>query len=168
MILGLDASTTTVGWAIAQTDSKIVDAGFFDIKKLDSNKDKSLKLAAFIEGHPNFKDIDKVNLEAALSGFCAGRTSQQVIIKLTRFNAVFEYILSERWSPRISVSLVNVNSARKKLFGKSRESGIKSKEFVKIRLEGIFDIHTFDKMTVRGNWDDRNSDMYDAMVLALT
>ena len=40
VILGLDASTSTVGYAFNE-NGKIVEAGFINIKKLESNKDKS-------------------------------------------------------------------------------------------------------------------------------
>lgn len=164
MVLGLDASTTTVGWAFVNS-SKIEDAGFIDIKKFESSKEKTLYVAGILESHKLFSNVKTIHLEAALSGFAGGFTSQQVIIKLSRFNAVFEYILSERWS--VPVKLWNVNTARKSVLGKCREKGIKSKEFVKIYLEKLHDIHKFDTTTKRGNWDDRNSDMYDAIVLGL-
>lgn len=165
MILGLDASTSTVGWAFSN-ENVIVDAGFFDIKKFDTNKTKSKEFLSFIQAHQHYKLIENINLEAALNGFCAGRTSQQVIIKLSRFNAIFEYIIGE--STGLTVSLINVNTARKKLFGKSREKGMKSKDFVQTRLEMLFDIHKFDVLNKKNNWDERNADMYDAMVMALT
>jgi hypothetical protein len=164
MVLGLDASTSTVGWAFTQ-DSVIHSAGFINIKNFDSSKDKTLEVIGVLEAHPCFSKIEKIHLEAALSGFAGGFTSQQVIIKLSRFNAVFEYILSERWHKPIK--LWNVNTARKSVLGKCREKGIKSKVFVKMYLEKIHDIHKFDTLNKKGNWDEKNSDMYDAMVLAL-
>lgn len=164
MVLGLDASTSTVGWAFAQ-DSTIHAAGFIDIKKFETAKEKTFRVIEVLEAHPCFQKTEKIHLEAALSGFAGGFTSQQVIIKLSRFNAVFEYILSERWDK--PVKLWNVNTARKGVLGKCREKGIKSKVFVKMYLEKIHDIHAFDVLNKKGNWDEKNSDMYDAMVLAL-
>jgi hypothetical protein len=165
MVLGLDASTSTVGWAFSH-DSVIHAGGFIDIKKFESSKEKSFAVIKFLESHPLFQSIEKIHLEAALSGFAGGFTSQQVIIKLSRFNAVFEYILSERWGKPIH--LWNVNTARKRVLGKCREKGIKSKVFVKMYLEKIHDIHKFDVVNKRGNWDEKNSDMYDAIVLSLS
>jgi RNase H-fold protein (predicted Holliday junction resolvase) len=164
MVLGLDASTSTIGWAVTN-GSVILTAGFVDIKKFETAKEKTFTLTNFIESQDFFPKIEVVHLEAALSGFAGGFTSQQVIIKLSRFNAVFEYILSEKW--KIPVKLWNVNTARKCVLGKSREKGVKSKEFVKNQLEKIHDIHKFDVVNKKGNWDERNSDMYDAIVLGL-
>lgn len=164
MILGLDASTSTIGWAYT-TGSIIHSAGFVDIKKCESSKEKSLKLILELESQPLLSEVKEIHLEAALSGFSGGFTSQQVIIKLSRFNAVFEYILAERWA--LPVKLWNVNTARKKVFGKCREKGIKSKEFVKMNLERLHDIHKFDILNKKGSPDVRNGDMYDAIVLSL-
>jgi len=164
MVLGLDASTSTVGWAISQ-NTEILAGGFLDIKKYNTSKEKTFSVIHFLESHPLFKSIEKIHLEAALSGFAGGFTSQQVIIKLSRFNAVFEYILSERWDKPIQ--LWNVNTARKIVLGKCREKGVKSKVFVKTYLEKIHDIHKFDVLNKKGNWDEKNSDMYDAIVLSL-
>jgi len=100
-----------------------------------------------------------------LSGFAGGRTSQQVIIKLARFNAVFEYIVSEE--TELKVNLCNVNTMRKQLFGKARVKGMKAKEFVKANIVNFVDVTKFDQKKKKGSWDDRNGDMYDAMVCAL-
>jgi len=164
MTLGFDASTTTCGWAFSE-NKKIIDAGFIDIKSKSTNKDKSFFVIQNIEKNVNFSKVDMIYLESALSGFAGGFTSQQVIITLSRFNAIFEYILSEHW--KIKIELLNVNTARKKVIGKCREKGMKSKDFVKTYLEKIHPIHDFDVLNTKGNWDKRNSDMYDAMILSL-
>ena len=93
MTLGLDASTSTVGWAVAE-NGKIIDAGFLDTSHLETSKEKSFFVLKFLESTKYHDIIKSVNMEAALSGFMGGRTTQQTIIKLARFNAVFEYILS--------------------------------------------------------------------------
>jgi hypothetical protein len=94
-----------------------------------------------------------------------GFTSQQVIIKLARFNAIFEYILSEHWQK--PVNLINVSTARKAVFGKARVKGIKPKEYVKQQLALIMPLDRFDKLNKKDKWDERNSDMYDAIVMAM-
>jgi uncharacterized protein YunC (DUF1805 family) len=164
MILGFDASTTTCGWAISDNKT-VIDCGFIDISKLPTNKEKALHVIDVLKNHPHIGKITQINLEAALSGFAGGRTSQQVIIKLARFNAVFEYIISEYW--KIPVVLLSVNTIRKKVFGKCRIKGMKSKEFVKAQLNNIITVGKWDKFKKNGNWDDRNYDMYDAIVTSM-
>lgn len=164
MILGLDASTSTVGWAFSD-NGKIVNAGFLDISSKETNKEKAFLVVDHLRTTSLLKSVTEVNLEAALSGFSGGRTSQQVIIKLARFNAVFEYILSEETG--LKVNLCNVNTMRKQLFGKSRIKGVKPKDYVKMNIGRYIDVSKYDKKKPKGSWDDRNSDMYDAVVCSL-
>jgi len=164
MTLGFDASTTTCGWAFWDNNT-VQDCGFIDISKLATNKEKAVCVIETLKKHPLITKVDKINLEAALSGFAGGFTSQQVIIKLARFNALFEYIISEYW--KIPVNLVSVNTMRKKVFGKCRIKGIKSKDFVKMQLEAKMPLSKWDKTKKNGNWDDRNFDMYDAIVTSM-
>lgn len=165
VILGLDSSTSTTGWAIS-VDSKIKHAGFIDTKKLETTKEKTLHVISELEKVPLIKKVDYINLEAALSGFAGGFTSQQVIITLARHNAVFAYIIEEHFKKK--VNLLSVTTMRKQLFGKCRVKGIKPKEFVKEELEKMVpDITKFNIKNKKGNWDERNSDMYDGVVCAL-
>lgn len=164
MILGFDASTSTCGWAF-YNGIVILDAGFIDISKFEGNKEKTRHVLTTLGSNPLLKDTAAINLEAALSGFMGGRTSQQVIIKLARFNALFEYIVSETW--KIPVNLVSVTTARKKVFGKCRVKGIEPKEYVKQQLGMRMDLTKFDKLNKLGNWNVHNSDMYDAMVMSM-
>jgi len=165
MTLGFDASTTCVGWAFWD-GTNIVDAGFIDLSKLETNKAKALHVISVLESNPNMLITSKINLEAALSGFMGGRTSQQTIIKLARFNAVFEYIVSEHW--KIPVHLVSVTTARKAIFGKCRIKGLTGKEYVRQQIDARFSyVHKFDKMNTKNNPDARNEDIYDGVVMAM-
>lgn len=165
MVLGFDASTTCAGWAIY--DGKdIVDAGFIDISKINSNKEKSLHIISIIDQSSYISEVKQINLEVALLGFKFGRTNQQTIIKLIRFNAVFEYIISEHW--KIPVNLIGASTARKKVFGKARITGMNGKEFVRKQIDELFpQLHKFDKINSRGNPDSKNGDMYDAMITSM-
>lgn len=165
MILGIDASTNIVGWCFAETGS-VMDAGFLNISKLDTNKEKGNFVINFLLAHPLIHKINRVNLEAALSGFGGGLTSQQTIITLSRWNAILEYMLSEYF--KLPVVLCNVNTMRKKVFGKARIKGVKPKEYVKQQIPLIVsNVSKFERLNRKGEWDAHNSDMYDAMVCAL-
>lgn len=166
VILGLDASTSTVGYAF-NDNGKIVEAGFIDIKKYETNKEKSFHVIEILNSTNNIKNTEIIVLEAALSGFSGGKTSQQTVIKLARFNAVFEYILSEYY--KINIKLDSVISMRKNVFGRSRITGIKSKDFVKMMLENKYPyVKDFLIKGKSGKLDIKNGDMYDAMVCALS
>jgi hypothetical protein len=164
MILGFDASTTACGWAFY--DGTIIqDAGFINISKYPTNKEKALQVISIIDAHPHVKSITQINLEAALSGFKNGRTSQQVVIMLARFNAIFEYIISEHY--KVPVKLIGASTARKIVFGKASIRGVDSKEYVKDQLSRKFDLKKFEKINKIGNIDKKCGDMYDAMVIAM-
>ena len=44
---------------------------------------------------------------------------------------------------------------------------MKAKDFVGREVEKLYDTKRWCKMTTRGNWDKRNIDMYDALVMSL-
>jgi hypothetical protein len=94
-------------------------------------------------------------------------SSQQTILKLTRWNVIFEYILQEEF-PEKNILVEGVNTIRKNVFGKCRTKGIKPKEFVKIQLEQLIDtLSEHIVYTKRGNIDKRTSDIYDAIVCSM-
>ena len=165
VILGLDSSTSTTGWSFCE-NGKILSAGFIDTKKLETTKEKTFHVISCLEKTNEIKRFDEINLEAALSGFAGGFTSQQVIITLARHNAVFAYIIEDYFKKK--VNLLSVNTIRKQLFGKCRIKGIKSKDFVRQELESLVpDVIKFTTQNKKGNWDERNGDMYDAVVASL-
>ena len=125
--LGLDASTTCVGYAFTE-DKKILDMGFIDIKKEKTPKDKVQKVLDFLHNSSYIDNVTDINIEDNLSGFAGGRTSQQVIIKLAKFNAILCFML-ENFD--FTVHNINPMTARKNVFGKARVKGLKAKDFVK-------------------------------------
>jgi len=160
----LDASTTTVGYAFVD-DKTVIDIGFISINKEKTIRDKvHVTLDAINELCP-FKDVDKIYIEDSLSGFSYGRTSQQTIIKLAKFNAVLVYCLEFGFGE--IVEGVHPMTARKHLFGKSREKGKTAKEFVKEQINCLYSLEEYVKLTKTGLWDKRNMDSYDALVCAL-
>ena len=161
--LGLDASTTCVGYAFTQ-DKKILDMGFIDIKKEKTPKDKVQKVLEILNSSEYIDDVMDINIEDNLSGFAGGRTSQQTIIKLAKFNAILCFML-ENFD--FNVNNINPMTARKQVFGKARVKGLKAKDFVKSQIEKKFNTKKWCKKTTRGNWDKRNIDMYDGLVMSL-
>ena len=127
VVLGLDASTTTVGYAFTENDI-ILDMGFIDITKQTTLKDKAFCVLDTIEDNKHSDNVDQVVIEDSLSGFAGGHTSTQTIIKLAKFNAVLCFVLE--WHYDTEVVSVNPNTARKKVFGKARIKGKSAKQFV--------------------------------------
>jgi|TARA_R100000005_G_scaffold95408_2_gene76765 Holliday junction resolvasome RuvABC endonuclease subunit len=162
--LGLDISTSTVGYAFTK-NQRILDMGFIDIKKLNTYKKKAFFILSELDKNKHMKNVDKIYIEDNLSGFMGGRTSQQTIIKLAKFNAILGYVLEDEFE--IEVQNINPSTARKQVFGKARVKGIKAKDFVKMKIEEMYDTSKWCKETKRGNWDKRNIDMYDGLVMSL-
>ena len=162
--LGLDASTTTVGYAFVD-GSEVIDMGFIPIQKEKSIRDKVKLTMDIVTNIDPFEHIDKINIEDSLSGFMRGRTSQQTIIKLAKFNAVLTYCLEFAYGEIING--VNPMTARKHLFGKARVKGVSAKDFVKKEINCLYNLEEYVKLTKTGLWDKRNMDAYDALVCAL-
>ena len=164
VILGLDASTTCVGYAFTK-DKKILDMGFIDIKKEKTPKEKVFKVLDFLNKSSYIDKVFTIYVEDNLQGFAGGRTSQQVIVKLAKFNAVLCFVLEDMLE--MEVHNINPMTARKNVFGKARVKGKKAKQFVQEEIEKMYNTNKWCKETTRGNWDKRNIDMYDGLVMSL-
>jgi len=139
--------------------------GFIPINKEKTIRDKVQVTLDEINKLDPFDEIDKIYIEDSLSGFMRGRTSQQTIIKLAKFNAVLTYCLEFAYGE--IVDGINPMTARKHLFGKSREKGVSAKDFVKKEINCLYSLEEYVKLTKTGLWDKRNMDAYDALVCAL-
>lgn len=139
--------------------------GFIPINKEKTIRDKVQVTLDEINKLDPFDEINKIYIEDSLSGFMRGRTSQQTIIKLAKFNAVLTYCLEFAYGE--IVDGINPMTARKHLFGKSREKGVSAKDFVKKEINCLYSLEEYVKLTKTGLWDKRNMDAYDALVCAL-
>ena len=90
--------------------------GFIPINKEKTIRDKVQVTLDEINKLDPFDEINKIYIEDSLSGFMRGRTSQQTIIKLAKFNAVLTYCLEFAYGE--IVDGINPMTARKHLFGK--------------------------------------------------
>ena len=139
--------------------------GFIDIKKFKTPKEKTFYVLEYLSKNKHIDDIAKINIEDNLSGFAGGFTSQQTIVKLAKFNAVLCFVLEDMLD--MEVHNINPMTARKFVFGKARIKGIKANDFVKEHIEKLYDTKKWCKTTSRGNWDKRNIDAYDGLVMSL-
>ena len=162
--LGLDISTSCVGYAFTE-NKQILDMGFIDIKKFKNHKEKAFFVLTEINKSSYIDKVEKVYVEDNLSGFAGGFTSQQTIVKLAKFNAVLCFVMEDTFD--IEVKNVNPMTARKQVFGKARVKGVKAKDFVKRQVDELYDTKKWCKHTSRGNWDKRNIDAYDGLVMSL-
>ena len=159
-ILGLDLSCSTCGYAI--TENKVIlSAGFVDISDAVTYDDKVALIITALKD----QKFDKIIIEESLSGFAFGRTSQQILLKLTKNKAVIAYILEKYY--KMNVASINAMTARKAALGAARVKGIKPKEYVKARIEQMYDMKPWTILNKKGNEEKRMEDVRDAIVLSL-
>ena len=159
-ILGLDLSCSTCGYAI--TENKVIlSAGFVDISDAVTYDDKVALIITALKD----QKFDKIIIEESLSGFAFGRTSQQILLKLTKNKAVIAYILEKYY--KMNVQSINAMTARKAALGAARVKGIKPKDYVKARIEQMYDMTTWTILNKKGNEEKRMEDVRDAVVLSL-
>ena len=107
IILGLDISTTTIGYSVLNDmDDRI---GFLDIRKEATLFDKLDRFAAFFDLLDNEEKIDVVGIESPLQGFVHGRTNAKTKLVLCQFNILCQYVLYKKGT---KIELLNVTSAR--------------------------------------------------------
>lgn len=162
--LGLDASTTVCGFAFTDENRKILHAGFIDLTKFGTNRAKAWGIIERLKTEPLWSKIDRVNLEAALSGF-SGPSSRTVVIKLARWSGVLEYVLQDAFT--CPINLINVSTARKQIFGRARLKGVKPKMFVENELKKLYDLSPWEVKNRIDNVDKRVEDIRDAIVISL-
>ena len=162
--LGLDISTTCVGYAFTE-NKEILDMGFIDLRKMNTPREKVFFVIDFLDKNSYINNIEQIYVEDNLSGFAGGFTSQQTIIKLAKFNAILCFELENVF--QVDLKNINPMTARKNVFGVARIKGVKAKDLVKRKIEEMYDTKKWCKETTRGNWDKRNIDMYDGLVMSL-
>jgi len=165
MILGLDASTSVVGWTVLSEDASFVDIGHIDLKKCESLYDRIDVVSAFLRETKKKYTISNVFIEEALMAFGKGLSMAQVICRLQRFNGFVSCRVYDIFG--IQPILLNASHARK-LCGIKLIRGQNTKqivfEYVK-SLNVIPECSWIYKKT--GKPKDFCYDMSDAYVVAL-
>ena len=92
MILGLDVSTSSTGWAVLDEAGNLIEMGSFQLDKQDGlfNKadvvDKGLMSLRL-----KYPEINKVSIEEPLQGFRRGLSSASTLLTLGRFNGMVSW-----------------------------------------------------------------------------
>lgn len=133
-VLGLDVSTSVLGWSLVALESEKFSLGYLP---LVSSKDvfcKALEVRKLIQELAQNYDIRAVYVEEDLQRFRSGMSSARTLSALTRFNGAICQICFEVLD--LKPIHVNVNSARK-LVGirydrKDKSRTVKEKVFEKV------------------------------------
>lgn len=112
MNLGLDISTSNVGWCVLKDcDQTLVDAGAIELSKKLSIFEKCLKVKEELSKLNKAYSISSVAIEENLQAFRPGFSSAKTIVTLARFNGMVTLMCYEEF--RLEPAFLNVNNARK-------------------------------------------------------
>ena len=126
-VIGLDISTSVVGFSALTPSGALVELDHVDLKKLKSPWQKSNHVAEFLRGKQNKYLIKQVYIEQNLSKFRPGLSSAKVLMILARFNGMVSLIAYQIFG--IEPVYVNFSEARNHLGIKlNRKSNIDVKD----------------------------------------
>jgi len=130
VILGLDISTSCIGWCVLSAESgSLINAGSIVLKDIRCMFEKAQKtkeaLGELIKEH----SIKHIVIEENLQAFRPGFSSAKTIVTLARFNGITSWLSYE--CTKIKPGFINVNHARKAVGLKiDRKSDLSTKEQV--------------------------------------
>ena len=140
-----------------------------DLSPVDKNASKSI--TPKISGPVIEKLVEE--LDESMTGYMIIRRDTDVSVIVPPFpfsmDAIIEGDDTIMLEDMFEMEVHNINpmTARKNVFGKARVKGIKAKDLVKMKIEEMYNTKKWCKETTRGNWDKRNIDMYDGLVMSL-
>ena len=131
MILGLDASTSTVGAVILDNNGVIQYKEYLSLKKVKELTEKGEEFENFILDIASKHKIDGVYIEEYAQKMSRGSSSAYTITRLAAFNGIVQYICKKTFG--IVPELLNCTAARKSCGIKvqsKKKVGISAKEQV--------------------------------------
>lgn len=95
MVLGLDISTSTTGYAILDSAGNLVELGHISLDKLEgwAKADAVAKWATDLQVRHS---MSAIFVEQSLQAFRPGLSSAATLSALTRFNGIVSYIVRDR------------------------------------------------------------------------
>ena len=138
MNLGLDISTSNVGWCVLEKHSQnLVSAGAIELSKKLSIFEKCSKVKEELSKINKSYDISSIAIEENLQAFRPGLSSAKTIVTLARFNGMVTLMCHDEFL--IEPTFLNVNNARKVAGLKiDRKSDLSTKDqvlsFAKLKL----------------------------------
>ena len=138
-ILGLDVSTSNVGWCILDPRGELIAADAIILGKIKDVYLKVEEVRNVLKSLSKKYSIKKVVIEENLQAFRPGFSSAKTLITLARFNGMISLVSYEIFE--FEPSFVNVNHARKIIGLKiNRKSSLSTKEQVLEFVQGK--VHT--------------------------
>ena len=127
--LGLDVSTSNVGWCIVDAHAELIAAGAIELSKKKNIFEKCKEVRSQLSGLHINHEITSVSIEENLQAFRPGFSSAKTIVTLARFNGMVTLMCNDEFA--IEPQFLNVNNARKLAGLKiDRKSGVNTKDQV--------------------------------------
>jgi len=117
MILGLDISSSIIGYCVIDENENIIEISYIDLRKVEELFDKVKYTLQELFIVKEKYDIIKIGIEDFLQKFAFGKSSIKTIIKLSQINTLVSYEIYNTFC--IRPIFFNSRSARKIVLGKS-------------------------------------------------
>ena len=163
MILGLDISTSKIGYCILDKDKKIITNEFMKLKPLQL-EDRAEIFYKFLSDVNNKYNIDNVFIEQPFSMFGGGRTTAMTMSKLQRFNGMCSFAVRRIF--KMNPVLIPANQARKSV-GLKIKRGEDTKKKIIEWVETEYPKDFVYELTRHGNPKPGTDDKADAVIIAL-
>ena len=165
MILGLDVSTTRIGWAIINQKQELIDSGVFKTKKDQSLEERAENLSKnVLEPLSVVHRISEVRVEEPFSMFSGGKTTAKTMSSLQRFNGMVSLLTHQIWDN--PPTMVNSRTARARC-GIKVPRGTKAKVVIVEWVDNYYEKFKVE-LTRHGNPKPGTDDEADAIVVALS
>jgi len=164
VILGLDISTSKVGYSIVDEKTKLIEYGVWKYKTDTPLEQRAQSLVEELKFLDSKYIIKKIFVEQAFIAFSGGKTSAITMAKLQRFNGMCCYGIFHLFGN--SPILLSANETRKAV-GIKRKRGEDIKKKVISWVKQKYPKEFVFEMTRYGNPKPGTDDMADAIVVAL-
>jgi Holliday junction resolvasome RuvABC endonuclease subunit len=163
MILGLDLSTSKIGYSIIDNKKKLIVCDVMKLKPL-ALEDRAEMFYLFMITLKNKYEIKKVFIEEPFTMFGGGRTTAGTMAKLQRFNGMCSFAVKRVFNQ--NPVLIPANKARKSV-GLKIKRGDNTKKKIIEWVEKKYPKDFVYELTSYGNPRPGTDDKADAVVIAL-
>ena len=163
MILGLDISTSRIGYCVIDHDENLINYGEIKLSPKDSLETRADLFFSILTQLEQDHDIKYVFIEQPFIAFSGGKTTAVTMAKLQRFNGMCSYCVRLLFG--FPATLIQANKARG-LVGIKVRRGQKAKPVVLEWVEENYKDDFTYEMTRHGNPKPTTFDMADAIVVA--
>jgi hypothetical protein len=106
-ILGLDVSTSTIGFSVLNENGKVLELGYINLTKEPSLVEKGTAFKVKLNSLFSIYGLKKIYIEECFQRYSSGMSSAKTITRLASFNGIVQYICYNELS--IVPSLISVH-----------------------------------------------------------